>query len=241
MTWQRVVAVLLVAVALAGVLEREEGRERDRRREARREEPGARRREARQEEDDRRLRRRHREEGSRSRRSSRRPPSRRSQNAAAEAQKDQAAVAVSITDSGYDPYVIRVFSRGPGHGDEPLQGARKRDGRPGRVRLRADRARRHLDVRSRRRPGSSTSTTRSGPTSSDRWRSSPGETAGPRDRRRGASCCSLSAVGILLAPACSSSEAESPPTPAPGVGVRGQPAGAAARPEGREREHPLEP
>jgi plastocyanin len=35
-----------------------------------------------------------------------------SQSAAAEAQKDKAAVAFSITDSGYDPYVIRVFSGG---------------------------------------------------------------------------------------------------------------------------------
>jgi plastocyanin len=35
-----------------------------------------------------------------------------SQNAAAQEQKERAAVAVSITASGYDPYVIRVFSGG---------------------------------------------------------------------------------------------------------------------------------
>ena len=35
-----------------------------------------------------------------------------SQNAAAEAQKDEAAVSFSITSSGYDPYVIRVFTGG---------------------------------------------------------------------------------------------------------------------------------
>ena len=54
-----------------------------------------------------------------------------SQNAAAEAQKDKAAVAFVDHRLRLRPVRDPRLQWGPGHGDEPLQGSRKCDGRPG--------------------------------------------------------------------------------------------------------------